>query len=322
MKRSAALALLIGVALAAVLLATNDVGAITAALAGAGWAILIVVALHLPQTLCSALGWRAVIERGPTGAWLLYRLRWVRESVNALLPVAQIGGEVVRTRLLAQRGAPMKDAAASTIVDLSAEMIAQIGFTLIGVALLVAGPHVAGAVPIAAVAVASAVAILAMFLLAQRLGLFRLIERGAVRAAGRWTTLGQLAGLNDAVLDLYRQPGRIVAATGWHFIAWLLGALETYAALRVLDLDATLREATIVEALSQIVRSFAFLIPGALGVQEGGFVLIGTLFAISPQNALALSLIRRIRELALGLPGLALWHRMERRSVGAQELST
>ena len=55
----------------------------------------------------------------------------------------------------------------------------------------------------------------------------------------------------------------------------------------------------------------SFFVPGALGVQEGGYLLICAMFGVSAPSALALSLIRRIRELALGVPGLLLWHRME-----------
>jgi uncharacterized membrane protein YbhN (UPF0104 family) len=55
------------------------------------------------------------------------------------------------------------------------------------------------------------------------------------------------------------------------------------------------------------VRNAAFLVPGGLGVQEGGFVLIGALFGVPPKQAIALSLIRRVRDIVLGLPGLVAW---------------
>jgi hypothetical protein len=76
---------------------------------------------------------------------------------------------------------------------------------------------------------------------------------------------------------------------------------------------AGLREALLLEGLGQAVRSAAFAVPGALGVQEGGYVLIGGMFGLSPQLALALSLIKRVRELLLGLPGLAAWQLLEGR---------
>lgn len=312
MKRSALLAGLIGLALVAVLLASNDLRAIGGALRAAGWGILLVVALHLPQTLFSALGWGPLVEPR-LHAVLLFRLRFVREGVNALLPVAQIGGDLVRARLAQRRGVPLRVGVAASLVDVSVEMVAQILFTLLGLALLLAGPHGAAAVRLAVGAVAVSAAIALAFVAVQRGGLFRLIER----AVGRWASherSQELAGLHDTVAALYRRPGALAASGAFHLCSWLLGVVETLAALHALGIPATLREATVIEALGQVVRAFGFLVPGALGIQEGGYLMICALFGIAAPQALALALIRRIRELALGLPGLALWHRMERGS--------
>ena len=55
------------------------------------------------------------------------------------------------------------------------------------------------------------------------------------------------------------------------------------------------------------MRAAAFAIPGALGVQEGGYVLLGQVLGIGPETSLALSLSKRVRELTLGIPGLVAW---------------
>jgi hypothetical protein len=55
------------------------------------------------------------------------------------------------------------------------------------------------------------------------------------------------------------------------------------------------------------VRAGAFAVPGALGVQEGGYVMLGRVVGIGPEIALALSLAKRVRELVLGIPGLIAW---------------
>jgi putative membrane protein len=316
MKRSALFGILIGLGVAVTLLLGNDIGRIAKALLGAGWGILAVIALHIPQTLFSTFGWRALIETAkPPPLWLLYRLRWIRESANALLPVAQIGGDFVRARLLARSGAPLRIAVASSMVDLSVEMTAQILFTLFGVGLLLLGPHVGDVMPLAVGATAAGGLVAVSFMAVQRYGLFKLIEPLIARFASgeKWAFLGELTGLNDAVVDIYRQPRRVWRSGAHHLVSWGLGAVETWAALTVLGVHAHLREAVVIEGLGQAVRGLGFFVPGALGVQEGGYLLICAMFGISPQDALALSLIRRIRELALGLPGLALWHRLESR---------
>jgi putative membrane protein len=315
-KRSAIVAILIGLVLAATLIATNDVGQIAAALHHAGWGIALVALLHVPQTFASALGWNALFARRERpGLSLAYPLRWIRESVNALLPVAQIGGDLVRARLLAQRGPTMAASMATVMVDLSMEAVTQAVFTLLCVGLLILGPHGGEAIPLAVGAIVATTVMAGAFVAAQRFGLFRLVER----AVARWTAGRDLAGLNAAVIDLYRRPRRWLPSAGFHLASWLLGGLETWAALHVLGLSSSLREAMIIEGLGQAVRGVGFLIPGALGVQEGGYLLICAMFGIAPQQALALSLIRRVRELALGLPGLAVWHRMERAPAAPQE---
>ena len=80
-----------------------------------------------------AVSWRFLIAPGsrPATATLL-RLRWIGESVNALLPVAQVGGDLARARLLAQRGAPIPIAAASMVADLGMGAATQVVFTATG----------------------------------------------------------------------------------------------------------------------------------------------------------------------------------------------
>lgn len=313
-RRIAIVAALIGLGIAATLLATHDVSRIVDALRVAGWGVLLVIALHLPQSFLSGLGFRTLIT-SRRNVPLMWLMRWIRESVNTLLPVAQVGGDVVRGRLLVRRGLPLKEGIAASLVDVTAEMAAQLVFTLFGVAVLLAGSHAGAALPIAATAVGATAAIAAAFFAAQRLGLVRVAERlvARLKRGGGWDELGDLSGLEEAVLALYRDPRRLLVSGGWHLASWLAGIAETWMALHVLHLDAGLRAATVIETLGQAVRALGFLVPGALGVQEGGYLVICALFGIAGPQALALSLIRRVRELALGLPGLATWQWLEAR---------
>lgn len=314
MKLPAALSILVGLAVAISLIVTYDAVEIGRAILGAGWGILAVIALHLPQILFSSLGWRALLtEPGMPGQVMFFCLRWIREAVNSLLPVAQVGGELVRARLLALQGVDLRTASASVIVDLTMELAGQIVFTMLGVILLFLDTrdraiiHWIIAIPIIAVAIGAA------FVTAQRLGLFRLIERMLIRLAEKfgWESLHDIAGLHDAITAFYRNPRRLSLSGGYHLVSWLAGTLETMAALHVLGVDVEWREALVIESLGQAARSLGFAVPGALGVQEGGYILICGLLGISPQSAIELSLLRRIREVVLGIPGLIAWHRME-----------
>lgn len=310
----AAAGVLAGLALAVYLVLANNGAAILHAMTGAGWRLAPAIALHLPQTLLSALGWRVLVAdpKRPRIA-KLFELRFIREAVNALLPVAQIGGDVVRARLLAHSGVGVATAAASCVVDLTLEMATQIVFAALGLALLVVGPHAPGIARTAALATLAALAITVSFAVAQRRGAFRGVGERIARLArgGRWAALAGPAGLDGAIQELYGDPRRCWTAAAFHLGSWLFGALETWAGLWALGLHATLREAVVIESLGQAVRGLGFLAPGALGVQEGGYILICSLFGVSPQSALALSLIRRVREVVLGTPGLLDWQRIE-----------
>ena len=70
------------------------------------------------------------------------------------------------------------------------------------------------------------------------------------------------------------------------------------------------------------IRSAVFPVPGALGVQEGGYVVIGNLLGIPGDAAFALSLIARVRELILGIPGLICWQMIEARRLWRARLAT
>ena len=61
------------------------------------------------------------------------------------------------------------------------------------------------------------------------------------------------------------------------------------------------------------VRATGFLVPGALGIQEGGFMMLAALVGIPAQLGLALSLARRVREMMLGVPALLAWQFFEGR---------
>ena len=99
----------------------------------------------------------------------------------------------------------------------------------------------------------------------------------------------------------------------WRLAGWLVGAGEVWLALHFLGHPVTVAEALLLESLSQAVHSMAFLIPGAIGVQEGGFILLGQVIGLSPELALALSLVKRIRGLLIGVPALIAWQYAEGR---------
>jgi hypothetical protein len=68
-----------------------------------------------------------------------------------------------------------------------------------------------------------------------------------------------------------------------------------------------------IEGLLSAGRAIAFAVPAAVGVQESLYITLGGLFGLAPATALALPLLKRARDLAFGLPPLAMWQLMEGR---------
>lgn len=311
-----ALAALAGLGGAAALIAALDLAKLGDLLAAAGWGIVLVVPAHVPPMLASAQAWRASARplwRGGLGAFLWARL--LRESIGGILPVTQIGGDVAGAHALTRHGARPVVAGGSLMVDMTLEFLTQIVFVAIGLALLAQPDGGGAAAGRAAAGLAVAVAAAAAFLLAQRLGLLRVLSRlvaGVSRRSG-WPAPDALAGLHETTGRLYRAPGAAAQGAAWHLLSWLLGAAEVWLILHLLGAGVGVGGAIIIESFGQAVRSAAFLVPGAIGVQEGGFVLLGVMSGLPPETGLAISLIKRFREIALGAPAVIVWQMRESR---------
>jgi putative membrane protein len=275
----------------------------------AWWVIPFTTALLFFQLWLSAVAWRIAVGLPRPAVMRWFKIRWIREAVNSLLPVAQLGGNIVGIRLLAQRGVPGPIAGAGTTLDLTIEALTQFLFTVAGFGALAAltadhtwEKYVVGGL------VTGALGILG-FIVAQRVGLMRLIESLAVRLQRIFPNLsaGSLAGLHVELMRLQKDRLALAQATGLHLLAWTLGTLETWLALTAMGIAPGITEAFVIESLGMAVRSAGFAVPGALGVQEGGYILVCEIFAISPETAIALSMVKRARELLVGLPGLVAW---------------
>jgi putative membrane protein len=256
------------------------------------------------QLLLSGLAWRTLfIEPRPRIA-AFFRLRLIREGIDSLYPVAQIGGEVIGARMLARLGVATAQAGASVIVDLTLEVLSQAGFLLAGVSVLAMLTGGSGSIEWLG---SMLLAVLAAggFLLAQRLGLLRLLEMLVNKIAGRFTDLS-LTGLHTAAEGFYRRGGALLRAIVLHFVSWSLGTIETWIVLRALGAPASLAQALVVESLGMAARSAGFAIPGALAVQEGGFALAALSVGLPDSAGLSLSLVKRAREALVGSAGVML----------------
>jgi putative membrane protein len=285
-----------------------------------GWWLLPITLFHLAPLYCDAVSWRQLFPalKRP-GVLSFLWMRWIRESVSTLLPVASVGGDVVGARLAHQRGVPGAQATASMVVDITVGAATQATFVVAGIVLLAVGgrAHAAAAMAWALlIGVALFAAGIGVFILIQHNSMFGVLVEWARRLAPKnWLSgfAGRADAVDDAVVATYRRRLALSYSSLLRLIGWVTGVGEIWLAMRVLGKPLSLIDSFILESLSAGVRGAAFMVPGALGAQEGGLVLFGALLGVPADLALAVSLAKRVRELALGLPGLAAWQWVEGR---------
>ncbi|HZU91052.1 MAG TPA: lysylphosphatidylglycerol synthase domain-containing protein [Stellaceae bacterium] len=274
-----------------------------------GWVIPAIGLLQLVQQAGCGCAWHALVERPRPSRRYFVWMRWIRSSVAALVPVSGVGAALIAVRLSIRGGIEMGMAGASLTLDATVEMITQIAFTAIGIGLLLAhtsDPHMLGW---SLCGLSLAVLAVALFIAAQRWGGLRLVELGLRRLAKRWPIPSRLAEakLHDPLLRLYRNRRAAAVAASYHLGAWLLGAGEVWLVLFAIGHPLSLADCMIVESLSMAARSAGFFVPGGLGVQEGGLVMAGGLVGLSPETAIAIAVLKRLRDVAIGVPGLLTW---------------
>lgn len=320
MTRAALSLLAAGVCLFIGVLVSQGVTAVLATLELAGWGLMAVAVFHLLPLALDAAAIRVLLGSGAGRAPMVDALlaRWIGESVNSLMPAGQIGGPLVMIRQLSQRGTPAPEAAAAITVSTTFQTFAQIVFALMGVALLGertghSSQHGDAATPVLLASGVLGLVITAFYLL-QRRGLFGKMMRLALRFAGNrdWSLMpGRADAIDGAVESLYGHSLQVTASFGLSLLGWLAGTGEVWLVLRLLGSGISWSDALVLESLGQAIRAAAFAVPGALGVQEAGYLLLAPLASLRPDVALALSLAKRARELLLAVPGLVCLHLSE-----------
>jgi putative membrane protein len=320
MTRAATWLLTAGALLFIGVLASQGLPAVLSALAAAGWGLVLVALFHLVPLALDAAAIRVLFGPDATPAALRDSMltRWVGEAANSFLPAGQLGGPVLMARHLAHRGMPMQDAAAVITVSTTLGTVSQITFALLGVYLLsVQAGHISEhALRMSALVASAFLAVqIGGFYLLQRRGFFSKLIRAANRFAGKrdWSKwVSRAEAIDLSIQGIYSRGGGVAWSFVLSLLGWLVGTGEVYLILQFLGHPVSWLNSLLLESLGQAIRGAAFAVPGALGVQEGGYLLLAPLAGLPPDAALALSLAKRAREILLGLPGLLYLHLSER----------
>jgi glycosyltransferase 2 family protein len=322
MKHLGRIAALAGLIASLWLVVHDNPSTVLGLMRAAGAGLVLAGLAHVLPMLANALDWQSLI-RGANRPGLagMLQLVWIRESVNSMLPVARIGGEVVSFRMMRRRGLRGSTAAASLVVDIQLTLISQLMFTMVGIGFLFA--HAAsGTLRLAAGLAWGIVALtplLVLFSLVQHASPFERLTRMLNHAtSGKLASLvGQSAQIDQSIKLIWRRRGVVLRYLFfWQPLQCVLTALEIWFALYFLGVQVSFAEAVVIESLIQAVSSAAFFVPGGLGVQEGGFILIGSALGLDHSTCLALAGARRIRDLLIFVPGLFAWQIVESSGIG------
>ena len=306
---------LAGALLFTMLLIRQGAADVVRAVAAAGWWLVVITAFHLiPMFLDSLEWWILFPKQDRLRLRTMYRVRWMGESIANLVPAAQVGGDIVRARLAALSGAPISVATATVVVDMTVSVFMQTLFTLLGLSLLIRATGQTNLIAPALAGAPLAVGAVAGFYFVQRVGMFRLFGLIVSRFVDdpHWRSLvGKGGEIDQTLRKLYARGRSVAACCAITMLSFVVGSIEVWIGLYALGVPASLGNALIIESVGQGVQSALCFIPGALGVREGGYLVVGGLLGIPGDAAFALALIRRVREFALGVPGLVAWQWVE-----------
>jgi putative membrane protein len=284
----------------------HSVLAAAEAIGWTGFALFCLCTLTLFVPLGAA--WHVLLPRAQAPRlWLLVRARLVRDAGAEVLPLSQLGGIALGVRAAILQGVAAPLAAASMIVDVTTEMLAQIAYAAGGMLILAtrvpASSHVASLLTACALGLVLAIVAAALFMALQRRSaqITARLARRVLRGAG-----ATLSGLSSALQTIYRAPARVAVSALLHLAAWIGNGAAVWLGFRLIGTHIDLPAVIAIESIVYAIRSVAVIVPNALGVQEGAYILLAPLFDLGTDTALAMSVLKRARDITIGVPVLLL----------------
>ncbi len=319
MNRKKILSILIGFGLFSAVFIWQGIAPVLEKLSLAGWPMLFVCFFAAPVLLGNSEAWRILfpsVSRPRT-----FKALWASSmgsAVNALLPVATIGGSFVKARVLSLWGLPQVDTISTMVVDKTVQAIVAALLGVVGVALLAVllpdDPR------ITSIALATLVLIFGIF------GFIIIQLFGGVSIVARITSkmakpdcfkefILNASDIDDAIHLIYMKYGTLIKSCLIRLIIRLSLVGELIFAAYLMGQPISIMEAFAIKILVGSARDAAFAIPGQLGVQEATYIGLGTLFGYPADLMLAISLAVRIREILPSIPFLVAWQYTEVRNL-------
>jgi putative membrane protein len=312
-----ALSAAIGCALVALMIVHVGPKEIITAFNVAGWRVFPFAAFHFIPLFTDTLGWRSLLDPARRPRLVaLYIMRWTGESVNNVLPLGTVGGDILRASLAARAGLGAAEAGAGVVVDVTLGFTGDVILAVIGFSVIVyEGIHAAPVERVAPI-IAAMIALFTALIVAQKKGLLGIVLQRVARlpGVGRWAAfLGGIGALDQSIQQLYAHVGTLLRCLAFRFTSAILGGIELYIGLILLGRRVRMVDAVIIHCLTTVIRGAAFFLPAGLGVQEWSIVALTGAMGVSPEVGAALALMRRVRDAIFGAPGLLAFFLVRRR---------
>lgn len=305
-----------GLALVLYLVMHVGVGAVFSAAVTIGWsgfALLCLCGLALFPLLGAA--WYIVQgAASPTPLWVFVWARMIRDATAEVLPISQLGGIALGVRALLLHAVAKPLAFGSIIVDVTTEFLAQIAYLALGVVLL------STRAPRTSLVVSLTTGLLTGLALAAVSGALLLaLQRYGHRMTGKLVArflpaaIAAIAAVAATLDAIYQHPARVGLSATLHLAAWIASAIGPWIAFRLVGAPIDFASVLAIESLVYATRSAAAFVPSALGVQEAAYAVLVPLFGVGTEFGLAVSLLKRARDIAVAAPVLLIWQAVESR---------
>lgn len=306
---------ILGIALCGWLVSHADWPSIRTNLARLGWAAPLVILPYTVVYMADTLGWKLSYGREGTGTARyrdLFKIRWSGEALNNLIPSIYVGGEALKVLLLRRHGVSVGRSTAAAVVSKSTQTLAQLVYlasaALAFSTILPPGSALQRSLWIV---MGCSLCVVGLMFWVQSHGMMTLLTGIASRLRfARKAILEnreRILAVDRSIAGFYRQERLHFGLSFLSYLAgWFLDTLEIWVAGQLLGMPVTLVQALAVEAFVAVAKVIGLLVPGALGVQETGIIVLGRAAGFPEPFCFAYAVIRRSREIAFALIGWSL----------------
>ena len=313
MKFWAVAALIAGLVTAVVLVFDVGFAEVFKAAGEVGWggfALICIAGIGVEILLATA--WYTLMSAHGVRWGVLLFARQLRDSVSDILPFTAVGGMVIGARAAILGGATARFAFAGMMVDVTTELVGQIAFLtlglLVGINELRADPRLGPYASALIVSTALLVPMAAAFVVLQHRG-----SRFAENLAERFLphAVSHTKAFAGALDGFYKRPLRILLSSAVHLAAWMASGAWIWLVMRQVGAPIDILSAIAIESLAGALRSATAFVPANLGVQEAGYAVLAPVFGVGPEIGLAVSLLKRARDITIGVPIVLIWQALE-----------